>query len=251
MHPRTGASASTRCTPSSRFWYTLPDLIASKILTGQAPTIRRALRFVPAGGQQPGLQPVALQGLITIDPRREDFFKRVVEARQEIRRSVPDHDHDSCLCQDCRVARFLKVLANSGSYGIYAEMDPPRTARHRHRVRARPALPFTTKVAAPEDPGEYCFPPIAACITGAARLMLALLEHTVEDAGGTWMFCDTDSMAIVATENGGELIPCPGGNHQLPDGTPAIAALSYHQVDEIRARFNASTRTTGPPSPIC
>jgi hypothetical protein len=31
-------------------WYALPDLIASKLLTGQTPTIRRALRFVPAGG---------------------------------------------------------------------------------------------------------------------------------------------------------------------------------------------------------
>lgn len=91
----------------------------------------------------------------------------------------------------CRVARFLKVLANSGSDGIYAEMDPRQTPRHRHRVRSH-RVAFTTKAAAPEEPGEYCFPPIAACITGAARLMLARLEHTVEEAGGTWMFCDTE-----------------------------------------------------------
>jgi hypothetical protein len=184
------------------------------------------------------MQHVALQGLITIDPRREDFFKRVVEARQEIRRSIPDHDHDSCQCQDCRVARFLKVLANSGSYGIYAQMD-----RHERpdtvTVYGPNGPPFTAYVAAPEDPGEYCFPPIAACITGAARLMLALLEHTVEAAGGTWMFCDTDSMAIVATQGGGDLIPRPGRNQQLPDETPAIKALSSQQVDKIRARFNA------------
>jgi hypothetical protein len=219
------------------FWYTLPDLIASTILARRAPTILRALRFVPADGCQPALQPVALQGLISIDPRREDFFQRVVEARQEIRRSVPDHDHDSCLCEHCRVARFLKVLANSGSYGIYAQMD-----RHERpdtvTVYGPTGSPFSTTVAAPEEPGEYCFPPIAACITGAARLMLALLEHTVEAAGGTWMFCDTDSMAIVATPNGGDLIPCPGGNHQLRDGTPAIKALSHRQISEIRARFN-------------
>jgi hypothetical protein len=221
------------------FYYTLPDLIASKLDTGRTPAVRRAFRFVPAGGQQPGLQPVALQGLITIDPRRDDFFKRVVEARQEVRGKVPGHPYDSCPCESCRVARFLKVLANSGSYGIYAQMD-----RHERpdavTVYGPTGVPFTRKVAVPEEPGEFCFPPIAACITGAARLMLALLEYTVEAADGTWMFCDTDSMAIVATENGGELIPCPGGNHQLPDGAPAIRALSYQQVDEIRARFNSS-----------
>jgi hypothetical protein len=38
-------------------------------------------------------------------------------------RRVHDHDHNNCLCQDCRAARFLKVLANSGSSGIYAQMD--------------------------------------------------------------------------------------------------------------------------------
>jgi hypothetical protein len=220
------------------FWYTLPDLIASKILTGRTPTIRRALRFVPTGGQQPGLQPVKLQGLITIDPRHEDFFQRVVEARQELRSIVSGHPYESCPCEICRVARFLKVLANSGSYGIYAEMIR-RERTDTVTVYGPTGVPFTAKVAAPEEPGEYCYPPIAACITGAARLMLALLEHTVEAAGGTWMFCDTDSMAIVATSEGGDVIPCPGGQHRLPDGTPAIKALSYQQVDGIRARFNS------------
>ena len=56
-------------------------------------------------------------------------------------------------------------------------------------------------------PGEYCFPPLASLITGAARLMLALLEHSVRKLGGTYAMEDTDSMAIVATEHGGP-IPC-------------------------------------------
>jgi hypothetical protein len=173
--------------------------------------------------------PVALRGLIPIDSRREDFFKRVVEARQEVRRKVPGHPSDSCPCEHCRVTRFLKVLANSGSYGIYAEMIRHEDAET-VTVCGPTGVPFTAKVAAPEDPGEYCSPPIAACITGAARLMLALLEHIVEAAGGAWMFCDTDSMAVVATPDGGDLIPCPGGEHRLPDGNPAVKALSYTHV---------------------
>jgi hypothetical protein len=80
---------------------------------------------------------------------------------------------------------------------------------------------------------------------------LALLEHVVEEASGTWMFCDTDSMAIVATPNGSDLIPCPRGQHRLSDGTPAIKALSYQQVNGIRARFNSLNPYDKTLSPIC
>ncbi len=203
--------------------------------------MRRALRFVPAGGSQPDLVPIRLRGQVLVDPRREDFFQRVVEARQEIRQRVPDHDHDTCRCENCRLARFLKVLANAGSYGIYAEMirtELPRGEAEKVNVHGATGAPFSCRVSAPEDPGEYCFPPIAACITGAARLMLALLERTVTDAGGTWAFCDTDSMAILATDTGG-LLACPGGAHRLPDGTEAVRALSHAQVHAIRDRFTA------------
>ncbi len=50
------------------------------------------------------------------------------------------------------------------------------------------------------------------------------------------MFCDTDSMAIIATDTGG-LIPCPGGGHEMPDGTTAVNALTHRQVEAIRRRF--------------
>ncbi len=63
--------------------------------------------------------------------------------------------------------------------------------------------PYTCRVPVPEEPGDYCFPPVASLITGAARLMLALLEKSVAKLGGTYAMEDTDSMAIVATETGG------------------------------------------------
>jgi len=210
-------------------WYTLPDLIAATLLTGRAPTITRALRFVPVG-RQPDLQPLRLRGDVPVDPASEDFFRTVVQARQRAKHAG---DHD--------LAGFLKVLANSGSYGIYAEMirhELPAASPEKVTVHGPTGQPFQAKVTAPEEPGEFCFPPIAAVITGAARLMLALLERAVTDAGGTWVFCDTDSLAIAATPTR-SLVPCEGGNHQLPDGRAAIRALSYAQVDAIRARFTA------------
>jgi len=56
--------------------------------------------------------------------------------------------------------------------------------------------------------------------------------------GGTYAMENTDSMAIVATKDGG-LIPCPGGPRRLPDGREAVRALSWAQVGQISERFAA------------
>ena len=95
---------------------------------------------------------------------------------------------------------------------------------------------FTCSVAHPDVPGEYCFPPMASLITGAARLMLALLEYSVSELGGTYAMEDTDSMAIVATQNGG-IIPCAGGPLRTKDNREAIRALSWADVRRITKRF--------------
>ena len=63
-----------------------------------------------------------------------------------------------------------------------------------------------------------------------------MLEKMVTDAGGTYLMCDTDSMAIVASEQGG-LVPCKGGPYRMPDGTEAIKALSWKEVRRIVAAF--------------
>ena len=51
-----------------------------------------------------------------------------------------------------------------------------------------------------ENPGTYFHPLFGTLITGAARLMLAMTERLVIDAGLDWAFCDTDSMAIAKPE---------------------------------------------------
>jgi len=97
--------------------------------------------------------------------------------------------------------------------------------------------PFTCKVAHPDMPGEFFFAPLASLITGAARLMLGLLEHCVSELGGTYVMEDTDSMAIVATEHGG-LIPCWGGRpFEMKDCGSAVSALSWQQMNAIAERF--------------
>lgn len=217
--------------PNDGLWYSLPDVVASFLLTGRVPRIIDAFRIEPRGTLKK-LKSIKLRSAVDIDPRIQDFFKVVIEQRKLLskRTNLPEVERQ-------RLNRALKVLANASSYGIYAEMNRQESEKKiKVNCRGIDARPYTCHVAHPENPGEYCFPPLASLITGAARLMLALLEHSVSRLGGTYAMEDTDSMAIVATERGG-IIPCPGGRHQTKDGQEAVRALSWKQVEGIAERF--------------
>ena len=189
-------------------WFSLPDVVASVILTGRVPRIVDSF-ILEAYEKLPNLRPTKLRGAIDVDPRKQDFFRVVIEERKRLfrRTDISDTERE-------RLSKALKVLANSASYGIYAEMNREdssnRVPVHCYGLDAKP---FSCRVHNPEVPGEFCFPPFASLITGAARLMLALLEKCVTDLGGTYAMEDTDSMAIVATERGG-LVDCPGGDRR-------------------------------------
>jgi hypothetical protein len=209
-------------------WFSLPDVVASVLLNkGRVPTIVDAFRIQPHG-KLSGLKPTKLRGQIYVDPARSDFFRVVIEERKRL-----PHRTDISGIEKKRLDKFLKVLANAASYGIYAEMHRLESD-HKTQVTCHgiDEDPFECRVAHADEVGKYCFPPLASLITGAARLMLALLERCVADEGGTYAMEDTDSMAIVATEKGGSL-PCKGGARNK------IKALSWGQVDKISERFAA------------
>ena len=241
-------------TTEDAVWYAGPDLAASVLLSGMVPQIEEAFAIVPKRGKSGrivrcrGLRPVKLLDAVAIDPRRENFFTRVIEARQLAKKDkeLSDAERD-------RRDLGLKVIANASSYGILAQVDPSDLpGRETAAVEVHGALgSFPTTTAKPERPGPYFFPPIAALITAGARCMLAMLERCVTDAGGTYAMEDTDSMAIVATRDGG-LVPCPGGPHawtsedaaryQGPNAhaaREAVQALSFGDVDEIAGRFES------------
>src|SRR5205823_4446572 len=92
------------------------------------------------------------------------------------------------------------------------------------------------KVRRPEEPGEFCYEPLATCITAAARLLLALLEAEVTALSGAYIACDTDSLLIVAGGKGG-LLACPGGDQRLSDGGDAVKVLSEQEVASIIAKL--------------
>ncbi len=219
--------------PNNALWFSLPDIVVSVLLTGRIPKIVDAFRIEPRGTLR-GLKPTKLRGVVEIDPRSQDFFRVVIEERRRLSSRA-----DFSEVEKERLDKALKVLANATSYGIYAEMIR-QESDHKVNVTCHgiDAEPYSCRVAHPDVPGEYCFPPLASLITGGARLMLALLEHCVCELGGTYAMEDTDSMAIIATEHGG-MVPCDGGPYRMDDGRDAVKPLSWEQIQKISKRFAA------------
>ena len=203
-------------------WVAGPDLIASVLLSGHVPTVLEAFRIVPEGKQR-GLRPVKLRSAISINPRKVDFFTRVIEYRKQN-------------ASDDRLQHFLKILANSTSYGTYLELNPLKPAARNgskitvysgDREFSQPAPDII------EQPGSFYFPVLGALITAGGRLLLAMIERAVRDVGGTYLCCDTDALIIVASKTGGPV--------QMPDGAEPINAVTWAQVDQIRNRFDSLT----------
>jgi hypothetical protein len=203
-------------------WYAGPDLIASKILTGKAPRILRAIQMVP-GNPQKGLSPTNLGGMVEIDPEKDDFYKKVIEQRISHKKTSK------------ALADFLKVLANSGSYGLFVEVNT-ETKKKEKRIgyfsgEKKGRIPSTYI----EKPGDWYFPPLASLITSGGRLLLAMLEKSVEQKKGSYLFCDTDSLCIVGTKRG-SFIPCPGGKLRSK-GKTGFKTLSIDEIREIADKF--------------
>jgi len=212
-------------TSEKPIWFAGPDIVASVLQTGKSPKILRAIRL-EAVGVQKGLKSVKL-GNSSINPARDDFFRKVIEERKGKKKSDP-------------LYYFLKILANAGCYGIYGELNRYQVGKNDAKQVGifSGEAHITERATIMERPGPFYFPPVAALITSGGRLLLSMLQKMVADTGGTYLMCDTDSMAIVASERGG-LVACNSGPHKMPDGSDAIKALSWSGTREIVNRFKS------------
>jgi hypothetical protein len=196
-------------------WFAGPDLIASVIRTGKIPRIERAIRMVPSG-KQAGMRSVNLRGMVEIDPYKDDIFCKVIEQRKL-------HKSNKSLYY------WLKIFANS-IYGFFIELNPQQLNK---KVRVNVFSGdehFSEDSDVVENPGNWFFPPLASLITSGGRLLLAMSEACVTEKQGTYLFCDTDSLAIVASKNGG---PLHGKD------TKDMRILSYFEVQTIIDKFAA------------
>jgi hypothetical protein len=204
-------------TTSRSFWTTGYDLAVAAIEdldrdgTGRVPEIVEAWTFT-FGGCLRGLRPVTFPGEWTWDPRRDQTYTsrdgrtwgNVYVLLAAMRATVKA---DRTLSPAARIRRrgMLKVASVAGAFGMFAATTPVEAkAGTTHRVLTADG-PVTLTVGTPERPGPWAFPPAAALVEGAGRLLLALLMHEVRIRGGTLAQVDTDGGFIVATPDGGPL----------------------------------------------
>jgi hypothetical protein len=197
-------------------WFAGPDIIASILLTGKVPYIEKAIR-VNAHGKQRGLTSTSLRGMVEVDANKNSFFRHVIEQRAA-------HESNPTLHY------WLKILANSGSYGLFVELNPNEADAAKLEVLSGEES-FETTSDVVEEPGKWFAPHIGSLITSGGRLLLGMLEKCIADAGGTFLFCDTDSAAIVSTAHK-QRIP-------MPNGAKPITALSKAEVQRIVDRFDS------------
>ena len=148
--------------PNDALWFSLPDVVGSRILYGRVPQIVDAFRIV-ARGKLDGLQATKLRGAVQIDPKKQDFFRMVIEERKRLAKNAKLSE-----IEKKRLDKTLKVLANAASYGIYGEMIREESDEELYvTCHGIDAKPHTCRVAHPDKIGEYAFRP-------SHRLSLAL-----------------------------------------------------------------------------
>jgi hypothetical protein len=150
-------------------WFAGPDVVAS-VLVGKVPEVVRAIRLVPKG-KQLELQATNLAGMVAVDPAKDDFYRHVIEQR-----SV----HKST---NRGLANFLKVVANSGSYGLFVQLNPEDLGEPTNVGVFSGDQHFERPYSIVEKSGPWYFPPLASLITAGGRLLLAMLE---KEGNGRW-----------------------------------------------------------------
>jgi hypothetical protein len=203
-------------TSDTPLWFAGCDLIASAIRTGKPPRILRAIRMVPHG-KQAGMKTVNLRGsMVDINPYKDDLFRKVIEQRKLNK-------------ADKKLYYWLKILANS-IYGFFVELIPELQKKQVPLAIFSGEKKFPDSSDIIEKAGLWFFPPLASLITSAGRLLLAMTEECVTRKNGTYLFCDTDSLAIVSSKHGGSL------NIAGSDGR---RILSWAEAHEIADRFTS------------
>jgi hypothetical protein len=149
-------------------WFTLADVLASKILTGTTPKVLEAIRF-KAREKQDGLRPIAVAGQ-TIAPATDDFYQRLIIHRNslKLRLKTANKTDRPALKSD---EQGVKILANATSYGIFVELNVEDYVAAKQMIgygARSQAFKFKSKTF--EKPGRYFHPLLGTLITGAARL---------------------------------------------------------------------------------
>jgi len=184
------------CTVSGTepLWYGLADILASKILTGKAPKILKAIQFTPQGTQE-NLKEIEFQG-IKINPYKGDLYKNLIEYRHTLKQKRDSFQRNSKQWQYYdRKQQVIKIITNAISYGIFVEINTHEEST-KNPIDVYGLDQFEDNKKKIENTAYMFNPIIAVAITSSARLLLATTESLLNKHGATHAYCDTDSMMI-------------------------------------------------------
>ena len=167
--------------------YMLADLLAAKLLGGRLPKIVKATTFEPKGRRS--LEPLTILGT-EVKPE-DDLIRTLTEARIREKK-------EKRAGWEAR-ALGLKIVVNSGSYGIFVEVNRKRKSGEA-TIHGLDGDAFDTEETELEEPGvDYC-PLVGAMITSGAHLLLAVLDSVAKQQGGEVVYCDTDSAFVTPSK---------------------------------------------------
>lgn len=176
-------------TSSQAVWYTLADVLASKLLTDKTPTIIQALSLVPSE-QHYETTKRNLFGY-TVELEEQDFFQTLIELRQRIK------EQPGKLAKNQQLS--LKLISNATAYGALVEVTQAESASEPQPVvyYDGEGCKKETKVSRVETPGKFFAGPIGSLIPAGGRLLLAIAQRLANERGMVHAMMDTDSIALV------------------------------------------------------
>ena len=177
-------------------WYTLSDLIASKLLTGHTPTIDKAITFVPVGIQQniPD-EKIDIFKEVTVNPRKENFIKKLIEKRLEMKGFSENSE------MDATIQNTIKIIANTASYGIHIQVNSEKSEKQNESTTVygidESFSVDQNTVSRKEIPAKHFNPILGVFLPATARLVLAASEGIVTShRDGYVAYMDTDSIMV-------------------------------------------------------
>jgi hypothetical protein len=150
--------------------YTLADCVGSKLHTEKAPTVVRAIAFLPRKPQA-GLQPIDIAGKpdYRVDPYKDDYYRKLIELRNDVKKraKAARAAGDEALARKLDAEQQgLKITASSTRYGSLIELNVEPLAQAKITDAYGQHGPFLTRVDRVEKPGRYIHPLPPTLITG-------------------------------------------------------------------------------------
>jgi hypothetical protein len=170
--------------PGTTLPYLLPDVLAAKLLGGRLPHIVKATTFAPHDKQT--LVPITILGA-TVRPE-DNLIRALTEARIEEKKERREGWEARAL--------GLKIIVNSGSYGVFVEVNVGRAKGEMEISGLSGDGEVFKEEARAEEPGALFSPLLGAMITSGAHLLLALLDRGAEQNGAEIVYMDTDSAFV-------------------------------------------------------